>query len=609
MAVLVVALAGLSPWTPGQDQRSPWRVPDGEVQWIPAASTMLPRYAVEGETPARVDRLPFGDPSPVQISHRFRLSSPAAGPMAVVLPAVGGEARLFVNGVPLRGGLAASSPGLAWPSARGRVWEIPRSHLHPGENRVDILVSGAPARALAAPIYLGPKAALEPAALRGAAVVDSARRLVLALSVIALLLNLLAVAVRAPLYHLAIGAAFAATATRILLAEASGLPGPIWSVLDPLLLAATAICAGLALRGEVARGGPARRIEAGLLTVVALSGAVGLAAGANGMTVFAPAGPVALLVAVTWLFWITARAFPKLSALPRQWQILSGLVAGLGFATAAITTAGAGGLIAPGPTAGVDISLAAGLSGLALLASAAGAREIVVRVGHSLRTRLDQTRVIARQQAALDVAAAALDQNTRRSAALEERQRMARDVHDGIGGHLASLIAQVRLRKVSMDHVEQALVGGLSELRLLVDSMDVVGETLADALASFLDRARQQTAAAGITLEWSQADGLGAEIREPQWILNLYRLMQETITNAIRHAGGDRISVTIDSDGHLLTVLIENNGDAFDPETVKRGRGLANMAQRAADLGGVVTVGPIEGGRGTVVRVEAPLPL
>jgi signal transduction histidine kinase len=82
-----------------------------------------------------------------------------------------------------------------------------------------------------------------------------------------------------------------------------------------------------------------------------------------------------------------------------------------------------------------------------------------------------------------------------------------------------------------MDQVEQALAGGLSELRLLVDSLDLVGETLADALATFLDRALQQTAAAGVRLEWSQTEDLAAKITDPKWTLNLYRLMQEAITN------------------------------------------------------------------------------
>ncbi len=605
----LIAIAGMSPWASGQGRLSAWRVPDTQVLWVPAAPWLLPRQTVEGETAQRTGRLPFVDPSPVQIFHRFRLTSPDVEPRALLLPGVDGDVLVYANGVPIKESLAAPAPGLTWPSARRRFWPVQPSHLHPGENRIDIVVSGAAVRALSSPIYLGPAAEIEPLAVRSGEAIDAARLLVLTLSLAALALNLLAAAVRAPLHHLAVAAAFAATATRVLLAEGAEPLGPFWPVADQLLLAATGICAGLALVRGPATERMAHRNDTGALIGIALMGLASLIAAANGATSFAPVGAATALAGALYVLFTATRAVPEVVTLPMRGQILSSVLGGLGLVAVAVAAAGACGLIAPGPSWGFDISLATALSGLAFLASANAVREVVMRVGRFLRTRLDQTRVIEQQRAVLDATAMALDQTSRQSAVLEERQRMARDVHDGIGGQLASLIAQVRLRRISMDDVEQALVGGLSELRLLVDSLDVVGETLADALASFHGRARQQTAAADMTLEWTQADNLGAEIRDQQWILNLYRLMQEAITNAARHSGGDRVSVTVGIDGRLLTVGIEDNGGAFDIETVKRGRGLANMTHRAADLGGRVTVTPSGSGQGTVVRVEAPLPL
>lgn len=604
----LIAAAGMSPWASGQGRLSQWRVPDTDVRWVTATPGLLPRQAFEGEQAETTGRLPFGDPSAIQIFHRFRLPTPDVEPLAVLLPAVDGEVRVYANGVPINEVIAASAPGLAWPSARRRFWTIPPSHLHPGENRIDIVVSGAAVRALSSPFYLGPAAEIEPVAVRGGEVIDATRLLVLTLSLAALALSLLSAAVRAPIHHLAVAAAFAATATRVVLADGVDPLGPFWPVADQLLLAATAICAGLALGRQPVARRMARRTETIVLSVVALMGIASLIAAANGATSFAPVGAATALAGALYLLLTAARVIPKVFAMPVRGQILSGVLGGLGLVAVVVATVGACGLIAPGPSWGFDISLATALSGLALLASANAAREVAMRVDQYLRTRLDQTRVIEQQRAVLDATALALDEKSRRSAVLEERQRMARDVHDGIGGQLASLIAQVRLRRISMDHVEEALIGGLSELRLLVDSLDVVGETLADALASFHDRARQQTAAADMTLDWIQVDGLGTEIRDPQWILNLYRLMQEAITNAVRHSRGDRISVTVDVDGRVLTVRIEDNGAAFDIETVKRGRGLANMTHRAIDLGGAVTVAPSEAGQGTVVRVEAPLP-
>ena len=166
------------------------------------------------------------------------------------------------------------------------------------------------------------------------------------------------------------------------------------------------------------------------------------------------------------------------------------------------------------------------------------------------------------------------------------------------------------MRRATMDQVEQALVSGLSELRLLVDSLDLVGETLADALASFLVRVRQQTAAAGGHLEWSQASDIAAEVRDPKWTLNFFRLMQEAITNALRHSNGDQITVSIHStEARILSVRIADNGSSFDPAEARQGRGLRNMAHRGRELGGVLVVETAPACQGTVVQVDVPLPV
>lgn len=609
LAALILPVAAMSPWASGASDLSRWRLPDTQVGWIIASSSLLPRYPVEGESVSGIRSLPLGDPSAVQVIHRFRLSALPTEPMAILLPAVDGQALVYANGVPIKENPEQATPLLSSPTARSRVWSLPRRHLHRGENRIDIVVASTAFRALASPVYIGPKVELEAAAQSGARASDIARRLVLVLSTFAAAASLTAVAFRAPGWNLAIAAALAATGTRVFLAGDPAALGLLWPGVDQGLVAAVAISAGLALRAQKASSKPFDLVEGGLLAIAALLAAACLLASGAGLRSGALIGALSVAIGMIYLLQQVILAASRATSASFGRKVITGMVVGFGVVAGVITVAGADGAAVLEPAYAADIALAAALAGLALLAATHATGEVVLRVGRLLRDRLDQTVVIARQQATLEATALALDAKSRQSAVLEERQRMARDVHDGIGGQLASLIAQVRLRRVTMDHVEQALVGGLSELRLLVDSLDVVGETLADALASFHDRARQQTSAADMTLEWSQPDDLGAEVRDQQWILNLYRLMQEAITNAVRHSGGDRVSVTVNSDGHVLIVQIRDNGDGFDPETVKRGRGTANMAHRAADLGGVATVGPAEGGRGSVVRVEATLPV
>jgi signal transduction histidine kinase len=608
LSALAVVFGALSPWALGQHRLATWQTPDAEVFWIPAGKTLLPRYPVEGEAPRRLHQLPIGLSSPVQIFHRFTLSSPVAEPWALMLPAVDGAVRLYVNGMPVTEVAEASGPG--WLAEGSRLWIIPQTHLHLGENRVDILVADAPMRAIRSPLYIGPQSSLKPVARWGASVNAAARRLVLALSVLAMAANLAALAARAPGLHLAIAAFFAAAGTRVLIGGAPTEPGQFWPLVDQLLLAAMALCAAAAIRDAATPLTRMQRLrEAGLPALAGLLGTGSLLAAAAGLSGAVLAGAATIAVSVLSLVWRLYQAAPAAAGGPLVRQIVAGCAAGLGGVIVGTVVPGAWGLSPPGPPFAADLALSVALVAIAVIAIGVGTIAATRQAYAFLRFRLDQTRIIEQQKKVLDATALALEAKTRQSAVLEERQRMARDVHDGIGGQLASLIAQVRMRRVSMDQVEQALAGGLSELRLLVDSLDLVGETLADALASFLDRALQQTAAAGVRLEWSQTEELAAKITDPKWTLNLYRLMQEAITNALRHSGGDRISVSIlSSDGRTLSVRIEDNGVAFDPRAIQSGRGLANMAHRAKELGGTFSIGQATDGSGTVVSVDVPAP-
>ena len=609
-AALTVLVVALTPWASGQHRLSMWTAADAQVRWIPAGPTGLPRYPVVGETTYRTSRLPLGDPSPVQIFHRFTLTTSPSAPWSVLLPEVDGPVQLYANGVPLRDSVVSSARSLSRSSTQSRLWVIPKPYLHAGENRIDILSGGAGMRALTSGVYLGPQSSLEPVALWAEALIETAGRLVLLLSVMALAANLLAVVFGAPVIHLALAAAFAAAGARVLLSGAAPMVGQFWPVADQLLVAGMALCVASALRSVLSPGAQAkRRGEAGLLALTGLLGAASLLAARTGAPGAVLMGAGTIVACVLYLAWMLYEAAPRMAAGPLGARVLAGGALGLGAVIFSVVAPSAGGLSLAAPPFAAELGLAVSLAAAAVVATGAGLVEGAGRAAALLRDRLDQSRFIEQQQLALDAAALALDLKTRQAVILEERQRLARDVHDGIGGQLASLIAQVRLRRVNMDHVEQALVGGLSELRLLVDSLDLVGETLADALASFLVRARQQTAAAGVRLEWRQTEDLAVEIIDPQWILNLYRLMQEAITNALRHSGGDQISVLIQSvDGRTLSVCIENNGASFDPLTTSPGRGLGNMAHRAAELGGTFAVEPAASGRGTVVRLDVPLP-
>ena len=605
--VSVVLVMALTTWLSGHLHVSQWRIPDAEIGWITRGALPLPLHPYEGEPVLALGDLPFGDPAPVQISYRFKPRLRSDVPMAVLASETDGEARAFANFVSLSAGGLRPVAGLARPAARSRVWDIPGDQLYQGENRIDLLVTGSATRALTGPLYLGPKVDLDAVAQWGIRSNGIAQQVVLMFCALAIAIGMAATAAVKNARHLASTAAFAAVASRIILAQTDTAAAPWWPAIDPLLLAIAAIAAGIAIRDVGHSSTPGKQRLAVLLALAAgLSGAGTLLAASNGADrAAALLGVLSALIGLGCLVWALIDAIRTVHLQPLTQQALDGVVAGLCLAAVMIAFCAVVGVALPGSPFAADLGLAFVLSGLAVVAIGRGASDVVL----GMRTRLDHGRTIQRQQIALETATRALTEQTRQSAMLEERQRMARDVHDGIGGQLASLIAQVRMRRINMDDVEQALVGGLSELRLLVASLDVMGETLSDALATFQERVRQQAAAAGMVLDWNQSDSLTTEIRDQRWLLNLYRLMQETITNAIRHSGGDRITVAISKiAGDQILVRIEDNGKGFDQETVKPGRGLPNLERRAIDLHGVIAIGPSPTGCGTVVQLQALVP-
>jgi signal transduction histidine kinase len=90
----------------------------------------------------------------------------------------------------------------------------------------------------------------------------------------------------------------------------------------------------------------------------------------------------------------------------------------------------------------------------------------------------------------------------------------------------------------------------------------------------------------------------------------LYRVGQEALHNALRHAGASRIDVSLqpastDGSGAGVRLMVEDDGKGFDPEAAGRGLGLVSMRERADSVGGRLTVST-QVGHGTVIELEVP---
>ena len=188
-------------------------------------------------------------------------------------------------------------------------------------------------------------------------------------------------------------------------------------------------------------------------------------------------------------------------------------------------------------------------------------------------------------QAQLTREQAAREREQARALRLMERQRLIRDMHDGIGGQLLSLLLRIRAGRIDLPQIEQDVQASVNDLRLIVDSMDHVGDNLETALATFRERAQAQADAADITLTWTQNGLAGLKANSSRAILQVYRIMQEILSNALRHSGADDIRIDIKGAGGWLRIRIRDNGYGFAPDNIRAGHGLKNMQKRADSLG------------------------
>lgn len=228
------------------------------------------------------------------------------------------------------------------------------------------------------------------------------------------------------------------------------------------------------------------------------------------------------------------------------------------------------------------------LLGVAVIVSlarqASEARRTVVEANSILAARL------AEQDAELAQTYETQRELLARQAVLEERQRIVRDMHDGIGGQLLGLMMQVRSGQADHAVVASGLQASITDLRLIVDSMDTAEGGLAEALHAFEQRARTLVEASGMTLAFEHGLGDRPLHFPPRTTLSILRILQEAVSNAVQHSRGSRISVgsAVSEDRLVLTVADDGVGLSEDR---RAGRGLINIGARAKDLGGEVVWG------------------
>ncbi|GAA4461731.1 sensor histidine kinase [Nemorincola caseinilytica] len=191
-----------------------------------------------------------------------------------------------------------------------------------------------------------------------------------------------------------------------------------------------------------------------------------------------------------------------------------------------------------------------------------------------------------------------------------ERRRIARELHDGIGGMLSAAI----MRFSSMHHEYPAITGtrGYSEaMDILREMGDEIRKTAHNLMPEVLLKQSLPDAIRAYCNNVHKSDALHIDLQRygsfddvtQDQKLNLYRIVQELIKNIIEHAGASHAMVQLFRNEQALIVIVEDDGCGFDKTFVKMGQGLHNIQTRVHSLDGKLTLESTPG-RGTSIFIE-----
>ncbi|MCA2222358.1 sensor histidine kinase [Nonomuraea aurantiaca] len=232
--------------------------------------------------------------------------------------------------------------------------------------------------------------------------------------------------------------------------------------------------------------------------------------------------------------------------------------------------------------------------------------------GYNVRVRRNATARLAEEERRSRLAEGA-------QAVLEERARIARELHDVVAHHMSVIAIQAEAVPLKAAGDPARLEAGLAEIRglsleAIAELRQVLGvlrdqdgrtDTAPQPGLDRLDELVSNARAAGLTVGVElPKEPLGA--LPPAVGLSAYRIVQESLSNAMRHAPGATVTVAVALDDDALRLHVTNGAGAAPGGPEGTGQGLVGMRERAALLGGTLEAGPIEGGG---FQVAATLPI
>lgn len=604
--VLFLALMYVVDREPGVDSR--WLHP--VVLSVVSDSEQPPAFdppaAQEQELPDWQQRTLPGVPS--AIWYQFEVDKPAGqqGTWGLFIPWVSGNFATYVNGELVGESAPMKRP---FPEFRKPVYfEFPAAVLRPGKNSMQLRAVSERAGSWLTPFYVGPSQELKPAYDYGHFVQFSLMAgTVVALGVVSILLLGLFWIRRCDTGHGWFAAATICWAiyNGVLLEPRLLIPIPgVWFSLPPIALGWFTIFSAHFVNRLPGCRLPARWVERGFLLFGVVGSIALMAHNLRGTDrpwvqdyVWFP-GVMLLSLYVVWQLLRATLRNPNFEV--RLWLSASVLAMVVGLRDYLWDQD----LLTSGTFHYLSYTVSFVLIALAIT--------LLSRVSRALTETETLNRELEDRVAAKGVE---LARNYERLQSLErertisaERERMTADMHDGIGGQLVHALAVVE-GNPTLAPLEPILHGALDDLRLIIDSADPMEGDLLVVLSNFRARNERRVQAGGLSFLWQVTDLPALPDFGPHKILQVLRILQEALTNVLKHARATQVTVRTDSavdESGRTTVIVDviDDGTGFVAGNVA-GRGLGNMRRRAQELGGSVELTAL--GKGSRLRLILPV--
>jgi len=198
----------------------------------------------------------------------------------------------------------------------------------------------------------------------------------------------------------------------------------------------------------------------------------------------------------------------------------------------------------------------------------------------------------------------------REKAIADERSRIMKDIHDGIGGQLMASLSLIEKEENSKirENIHSILSDCLADFRLIINSLNIHANTLSVLLADYKYSVSKKVENLDIKIDWSMDDFAEHVLLKPHQALYLLRILQEAFTNILKHSGATAIGFHTYKQNNSAVIVIEDNGKFLLCETDKVGQGLINMKSRAQELGAQLDISQSELG-GCRIVIDIPLPV